>query len=252
MGDETLRTAVYIDGYNLYYGRLRGTNLKWLDVFSLCERIIRIQEPRSQLTVVKFFTANALERFATHGRESVIAQQSYHRALETLYEGRLVIKRGTHTYDKDGTLLPQFVEGEPYDKCKRVRVWRLVEKQTDVNLALAMYRDAAQGRVDQVVIVSNDSDAEPALEALKEDYPELRIGVITPLRPRKEIEGRPHRTTSSSLARQAHWVRHQISDEEIQAAQLPAKVPTKKKPILKPVHWNEVEADEIGAVPPEQ
>ncbi len=28
-------TAVYIDGYNLYYGRIRGTAFKWLDVVAL-------------------------------------------------------------------------------------------------------------------------------------------------------------------------------------------------------------------------
>ena len=27
-------TAVYIDGYNLYYGRIRGTRYKWVDLVS--------------------------------------------------------------------------------------------------------------------------------------------------------------------------------------------------------------------------
>ena len=34
------RTAVYIDGYNLYYGRLRGTPFKWLDLIKLFEALL--------------------------------------------------------------------------------------------------------------------------------------------------------------------------------------------------------------------
>jgi hypothetical protein len=34
-----MQTTVYIDGYNLYYGALRGTPYKWLDVVRLFETI---------------------------------------------------------------------------------------------------------------------------------------------------------------------------------------------------------------------
>ena len=30
-----MRTVVYVDGYNLYYGLLRNTTLKWLDLVAL-------------------------------------------------------------------------------------------------------------------------------------------------------------------------------------------------------------------------
>ena len=44
LGDEmtvaTFRTRVYIDGYNLYYGCLKGTPHKWLDLLSLFEKQI--------------------------------------------------------------------------------------------------------------------------------------------------------------------------------------------------------------------
>jgi len=36
---QALRTAIYIDGYNLYYGRLRDTQYKWLDVVALFSQI---------------------------------------------------------------------------------------------------------------------------------------------------------------------------------------------------------------------
>ncbi len=34
------RTIVYIDGFNLYYGALKGTNFKWLDVKKLSQNIL--------------------------------------------------------------------------------------------------------------------------------------------------------------------------------------------------------------------
>ena len=33
-----LRTRIYIDGFNLYYGCLRQTPYKWLDLVALFER----------------------------------------------------------------------------------------------------------------------------------------------------------------------------------------------------------------------
>lgn len=236
MPDEIKKTAVYIDGYNLYYGRLRNTAYKWLDVVALFDTLIKVQDPRSSLEVVKLFTAPALARFATHGAASVEGQQSYHRALQLKHGNRFELICGTHSFDKDGTLLPAFVSGQPYDRNVRSRVWKLEEKKTDVNLAMAMYRDAAKGLYAQMVLCSNDSDAEPVLEALREDFSQLRIGVVTPVHPTDPGKGSP-RGVSTSLAKHAHWVRRYLLDVELAQALLPAQVPTNKKPICKPAHW---------------
>ena len=32
------QTIVYIDGFNLYYGAVKGTRHKWLDLEALCRR----------------------------------------------------------------------------------------------------------------------------------------------------------------------------------------------------------------------
>lgn len=233
---DSRRTAVYIDGYNLYYGRLRHTQYKWLDVVALFDGLLRVQDPSASLDAVRYFTAPALAKFAAHGNQSMIAQQSYHRALEALHPQRLSITYGTHTHEPGGTALPAFVKGQPFDRNAKSLVWKLEEKKTDVNLALAMYRDVVKGRFDQVVICSNDSDAEPVLEALREDFPGIIIGVVTPGRP-VETDGSGYRATSKSLARHADWARKYILDEELVRAQLPSRVPTRKKPIDKPEHW---------------
>jgi hypothetical protein len=57
------KTAVYIDGYNLYYGRLRGTAFKWLNVVSLFDAILAHRDQNESLARVNFFTAPALKIF---------------------------------------------------------------------------------------------------------------------------------------------------------------------------------------------
>jgi uncharacterized LabA/DUF88 family protein len=232
---EALRTSIYIDGYNLYYGRLRNTQYKWLDVVALFSQITRSIEPRSQINFINFFTAPALPKFSKHGAESMRAQNDYHRALEAKYPDKFKKVLGSHVYEKDGTKMPLYIDGNSFDKNNTVRVWRLVEKKTDVNLALAMYRDANRGIVDQVVLISNDTDTEPVISALIEDFPILKIGIIIP-RSSKMI-GKKVRPASSSLIRLAHWSRSHINDDELMSAQLPHQVPTKKKPAQKPIHW---------------
>lgn len=230
-----LKTAVYIDGYNLYYGRLRGTPYKWLDVVALFQHIVHTVEPRSAVLATKFYTAPALARFARHGDQSMAAQNEYHRALESAYPATFSKIMGSHVFERNGTWMPRFVAGQPIDRSDLVRVWRLVEKKTDVNLALGMYRDSAKGLYDQLVLVSNDSDAEPALEAIAKDFPSVRIGVVMPIPPPNPTSrGRP---PSASLTRIANWTRDYILDDELARHQLSASVPTRKKPARRPAHW---------------
>lgn len=164
------------------------------------------------------------------------AQSSYHRALKTLYGDRVEVVYGNHSYDKNGTLVAAFIDGKPYDRSQRVRVWKLEEKKTDVNLAIRMYRDANKGLYDRVILVSNDSDAEPVLEAIREDFGSIMIGVVAPIRP--AVHGtKTHRRVSGSLASLADWTISNLSDDQLLQAQLPSVVPTRKKPIRKPDHW---------------
>jgi uncharacterized LabA/DUF88 family protein len=130
----------------------------------------------------------------------------------------------------------RYQSGQPYDRQVRSRVWKLEEKKTDVNLAMASYRDAAKGRYNQLVLCSNDSDAEPALQALREDFAQLQIGVVTPVPSPSLGKGSP-RGVSTSLAQHAHGVRRYLLDGELANAQLPPQVPTHKKPVRKPAHW---------------
>lgn len=232
---EKGRTAAYVDGYNIYYGRLRGTPHKWLDVVRLCENILSLRDQNETLTKLNLFTAPALARFARHGDQSVQAQSAYHRALAALYRDRFEAVYGEHSYDRSGSLLPTFIAGQPCNRDQRSRVWKLEKKKTDVNLALRMYRDARKGLYDRIILVTNDSDAEPALAAVREDFPHIMIGLVIPIKPPKNEE-RPRRS-SGSLVKHASWVISHLTDAQLEGAHLPRKVPTNKKPIIKPEHW---------------
>ncbi len=71
--EGALRTRVYVDGYNLYYGCLKNTADKWLDLRALVERVLanvpyeRSGEPVSYefcAPAIKYFTAPILSSFA--------------------------------------------------------------------------------------------------------------------------------------------------------------------------------------------
>jgi len=40
-------TNVYVDGFNLYYGCLKGTPYKWLDLGALCQALL---PPRTRIS----------------------------------------------------------------------------------------------------------------------------------------------------------------------------------------------------------
>ena len=72
------RTVVYIDGFNFYYGAVKGTQYKWLDFEALCQRLL----PRDQVVKIRYFTARVTARPDDPQRAS--RQDTYLRALATL------------------------------------------------------------------------------------------------------------------------------------------------------------------------
>jgi uncharacterized LabA/DUF88 family protein len=228
----TVKTNIYIDGYNLYYSRLKETPYKWLDVVELfSEQLARSVEPASELLALKYFTAPIKAKYARHGQASEHAQTQYLRALQARHAEKIEIIQGFHVFEP--AYLPTHISGQLPSKAALSPVWKIEEKQTDVNLALHAYRDALSGQVEQVVLCSNDSDLELCLKFIRQDCPQVKIGLVMPLRPSIKGSAVPNKR----LTALAHWVRHGIRDEELEAAQMPPHVNTRKKPASKPPHW---------------
>ncbi len=223
-----MKTNIYIDGYNLFYGCLKHSDDKWLDLYQLFTTIIKQQNPQAEISTIYFFTANIKSKIATHGQQAQQAQNTYHRALEQTYPSKIKIIKGYYSLEKANLLAYQ----KPPNKDNRLAVWKLEEKQTDVNIALTAYRDAIQQKVEQVVFVSNDTDLEPALIALREDLKDtINIGIIIPVRKHSK------RPVNARLSNHANWTRSYILDEELKNSHLPNKISTNKKAIIKPKYW---------------
>lgn len=160
------------------------------------------------------------------------AQTQYLRALQSRYPQLLEVINGFHIFEPAS--LPSYQIEQTPRKSAMTRVWMIEEKQTDVNLALHVYRDAVRGTCDQLVICSNDSDMEPALQMVRDDVPDAKLGLVMPLREKASEAGK---VPNKRLTALAHWVRHHIRDDELAQSQLPQHVQTKKKPASKPAHW---------------
>ena len=77
-GNSTLRTFVYIDAFNLYYGALRKSPFRWLDLQKLCQLML----PKNDVQAIKYFTALVSAR--PGDADQPLRQQLYIRALKTI------------------------------------------------------------------------------------------------------------------------------------------------------------------------
>ncbi|EIJ42967.1 Protein of unknown function DUF88 [Beggiatoa alba B18LD] len=223
-----MKTIIYIDGYNLYYGCLKDSLDKWLDIKILFfDKIVKVQDNSSQLLKIKFFTAPVKASVASHGNKACTSQSTYHNALKKCYPDIVEITNGYYSLEKATPL--EYIK--PPNKSHRVTTWKLEEKQTDVNIAIAAYRDATKSDVEQLVFVSNDTDLVPALAAIQEDYPHKIIGVIIPVRDNSPRLG------NKQFSQYVKWTRNYITDKELSDSHLPNTIPTNKKPIKKPDYW---------------
>ncbi|NLD36866.1 MAG: NYN domain-containing protein [Desulfatiglans sp.] len=61
-----MRTAIYVDGFNLYYRALKGTPYKWLDIKLLVSNLLQPQNKIIGLLspVIEGHPSNELQKYA--------------------------------------------------------------------------------------------------------------------------------------------------------------------------------------------
>lgn len=163
------RTSVYIDGFNLYFGALRNTPYRWLDV----GRLSRLMLPGNDIRAIKYFTALVKPRPGDPQQPS--RQQTYLRALKILPDLKIIL--GHFLSHEVMMPLAKAHPGRP----EYVKVIRTEEKGSDVNLAVHMLNDAYKDRYDVAVVVSNDSDLVEAIRIVTRELGK-RVGVLNPHR----------------------------------------------------------------------
>jgi uncharacterized LabA/DUF88 family protein len=256
-----MKTFVYIDGFNLYYG-IRNTPFKWLNPKLLAEKILPSDY---KVERVKYYTARVSGAVDV---DQPRRQQIYLNALRTIPEieiffGNFVAKNvlrpltnlpisnrrillnpavtlpaGQHSVEFNAGPPPKIVV-MPVGKPRRggrqrltkppvdfllTEVYWMEEKGSDVNLACHLVNDAWQNVFDVAVVISNDTDlCEPVRIVAQER--KKQVVVVCP-----NHEG----TMAAGLERVATAARH-INKNVLKASQFPVVIPGTG--LAKPAQW---------------
>ncbi len=205
------RTIVYIDGFNFYYGAVRGTPYKWLDM----EKCFLKLRPGDDIRRIWYFTA------LVDGTKG-IRQQTFLRALATKPLVQVILGKFKLKQVRCGVTNCTYPGSRIFEMPE--------EKRTDVNIALQLLDDANHDRADQFIIVSGDSDLVPALEIVKTQWPKKRLVVYVPSR-------HPLRGAAVELRNAAD--KHKTSPQALlKVCQFPAELPDGRGGIIhKPAEW---------------
>lgn len=188
------RTAVYIDGLNFYYGALRDTPYKWINLEEFC----RILLPADRIDPIRYFTAIVNSR--SEDPRIPVRQETYLRALKTLptvslHRGRFTTRVKTKiladSYEPHhGLFDPYFRPRTIFTLMWRDKVHRRIdgktrcrvvieeEKGSDVNLGAHLVNDAARRSIEKALVISNDSDLAEAIRLARSFG--VNVGILNP------------------------------------------------------------------------
>ena len=206
-----MKTNVYVDGFNLYYGSVRGTPYRWLDVRAMCSGLL----PRSTINRVHYFTALVDSR--PDDPDKPVRQLAYWRALATT---GVEIHRGHFLTNPK---LMRLVTPLP-DGTASLEVWKTEEKGSDVNLATRLLCDGYEGDYEAAAIISNDSDLAYPMEMVQKKF---RVPMLLL---------HPSRHPNVKLAAQADFVKW-IRGKYLRQYQLPPVLIDANGTITKPAAW---------------
>lgn len=208
-----MRTRVYIDGFNLYYGCLKGTGHKWLDIHALCVALL----PRNQVELVRYFTATISSR--PNDPDQATRQQTYFRALATVPQVQIHLGHFL-THPVTMPAAADWLAG----RYRPVQVVKTEEKGSDVNLATHLLMDALDNKFDCAVIVSNDSDLKEPISLVRHRFGKT-IGILN-----------PQQRVSRALQPLAHFIKP-IRGGALANAQFPASLTDRVGTFQKPARW---------------
>lgn len=208
-----MNTYVYVDGFNLYYGAVKGTPNKWLNIFVLCQRLLK----KNTIIKIKYFTALVTARPGDPDQPT--RQQIYLRALKTI--PNLEIIYGHFLEHPIKMPLVRSLTG----KIKYANVMKTEEKGSDVNIASHLINDGYKKLYEVAVLVTNDSDL---VEPIKIIRSELNLPVIV-LNPRPS-------TPSHELRKYATFVKP-IRQRALAASQFPNELTDAIGTFHKPSKW---------------
>lgn len=203
------KTAVFIDGFNFYYGALRNSPYKWLDPSALCKLLL----PNHEITSIKYFTALVSAR--PGDLDQPVRQQTYIRALETIPNLEVI-----YGYFLTHQVSMYRADGQGY-----VSVLKTEEKGSDVNIASHLINDGHKEAYEGAVLITNDSDLTEPVRIVTQEL-SLPVGVLNPY----------SRRASRSLTKYASFVKS-IRKGVLSLSQFPDELKDSVGDFHKPQRW---------------
>ncbi|MHB8694369.1 MAG: NYN domain-containing protein [Solirubrobacteraceae bacterium] len=207
-----MKTNVYVDGFNVYYGAVKNTPYKWLDLAALCATLF----PKNHINRIRYFTAIVDAR--PPDLQQPVRQQTYIRALETL--PNLSVHLGTF---RTRATRMRLVD-PPAFAANTVEVWKTEEKGSDVNLASHLLLDTFRKDCDTAIVFSNDADLKTPIHIARTELG-INVGVVN-----------PHRPDRRSLDLQPTFFK-QLRKGPVAASQFPAVMADGNGQFQKPASW---------------
>lgn len=207
-----MKTNVYVDGFNLYYGCIKGTAFRWLDLAKLCALLL----PSHDIYRIRYFTA--LVNARPDDPQQPQRQQTYLRALQTI--PNLSIHYGHFLSHAVRMPLANPLPHGP----RTAAVLKTEEKGSDVNLATHLLVDAFKKDYEVAVVVLNDSDLKTPIEFVRNQLG-VRIGILN-----------PHKNRSRALYDVTDFYKP-IRKGPLGASQFPPALRDAHGTITKPAGW---------------
>lgn len=218
-----MRTIVYVDGFNLYFRLLeKRPALKWLNVKRLVETVLN---PANVVVAVKYYTARVSGRVDP---AAPARQQVYLDALQSVPEisihtGSFLTSEKFAALAKPPEFRPRVTLSPPWPDV--VKVLKVEEKGSDVNLASHLLLDAFQSNFDVAAILSNDSDLVEPIRIVSQIM-KKPVGLLSPV-------ANPTR----DLGQVASFIKR-ISISDLAASQFPdAVIRPDGSVVHKPTSW---------------
>lgn len=206
-----MKTILYIDGFNFYYGAARRFNVRWVNPLKLSQLLL----PDHEIIALRYFSA--IVKADPSDPSKINRQHTYLRALKTL--PKIDIQMGAFLQSVKS--MPKHPLTDPIE---RVDVLKTEEKGSDVNLATALLLDAFDDAMDCAVLVTNDSDLAGPMRIVSSRFGKS-VGLINP-------QKRPSRVLSS-ISDFTRQVRRGV----LEASQFPEQLEDAEGYFHKPPNW---------------
>ena len=198
-----MKTNAYIDGFNLYHSILpfNDNRLKWLNLRSLCEKFLQSGDA---LNDVYFFSA-----YLTHNQEKFSRHINYVKAL------------------KSANVIPvmgKFKKKFPNCKNCGANYLSYEEKQSDINIAITLLKDAFLDKFDKAFLVTADTDLVSTIKMIKGLFPQKRIILLIPPK-RRKYATELIQTANASLEIKKSHISNSLFEDEIKFNGETIKIP---------------------------